>query len=164
MGGRASRARPRPLPGQDPARFGHGPTLQPDRHHGYGGGTGPATHCLLAAAEDSFDFSALLSGTHDASPIRAFALHQTNSLALALRRGAWKFLDHAGSGGNDYTRPLLVDFALDDGAPRAPAQLFHLASDPGETRNLLYEQAGTARRLKAELEGFKAAGRSAPER
>ena len=38
------------------------------------------------AAEDSFDFSALLSGTHDASPIRAFALHQTNSLALALRQ------------------------------------------------------------------------------
>jgi arylsulfatase A-like enzyme len=114
------------------------------------------------SAEDSFDFSALLTGTHDGSPIRNFALHQTISLDLALRRGAWKYLDHSGSGGNDYTRPLLADFALDDGAPDAPAQLFNLASDPGETRNLYYEEPETASRMKQELEDFKASGRSAP--
>ena len=117
-----------------------------------------------AVAEDSFDFSALLTGTHDGSPIREFALHQTISLDLALRRGAWKYLDHSGSGGNDYTRPFLADFALDDGAPDAPAQLFDLASDPGETRNLYYEEAETASRMKQELEDFKTAGRSAPGR
>jgi len=117
-----------------------------------------------ASAEDSFDFSALLTGTHDGSPIREFALHQTISLDLALRRGAWKYLDHSGSGGNDYTRPLLADFALDDGAADAPAQLFNLASDPGETRNLYYEEAETASRMKQELEDFKAAGRTAPGR
>ncbi len=117
-----------------------------------------------ASAEDSFDFSALLTGTHDGSPIREFALHQTISLDLALRRGAWKYLDHSGSGGNDYTRPFLADFALDDGAPDAPAQLFNLASDPGETRNLYYEEAETASRMKQELEDFKATGRSAPGR
>ena len=116
------------------------------------------------AAEDSFDFSALLTGAHDGSPIREFALHQTISLDLALRRGTWKYLDHAGSGGNDYTRPFLADFTLDDGAPDAPAQLFDLAGDPGETRNLLYEEADTAERLKAELEQLRSAGRSAPER
>ena len=116
------------------------------------------------AAEDSFDFSALLAGNHDGSPIRKFALHQTISLDLALRQGPWKYLDHAGSGGNDYTRPFLVDFALDDGAPDAPAQLFDLASDPGETRNLYYEEAETANRMKEALEEFKAAGRSAPAR
>ena len=117
-----------------------------------------------ASAEDSFDFSALLTGTHDGSPIREFALHQTISLDLALRRGAWKYLDHSGSGGNDYTRPFLADFALDDGAPDAPAQLFDLASDPGETRNLYYEEAETASRMQQELEDFKTAGRSAPWR
>lgn len=116
------------------------------------------------AAEDSFDFSALFTGTHDGTPIREFALHQTITLDLALRRGTWKYLDHAGSGGNDYTRPFLVDFTLDDGAPDAPAQLFDLAGDPGETRNLLYEEAETAERLKAELDQLRSAGRSAPER
>ena len=57
-----------------------------------------------------------------------------------------------------------VDFALDDGAPDAPAQLFDMASDPGETRNLYYQEAETANRMKEALEEFKAAGGSAPAR
>lgn len=116
------------------------------------------------AAEDSFDFSRLLTGRHDGGPIRDHAIHQTNRLALALRRGAWKYLDHPGSGGNDYARPSLADFVLDDGAPDAPAQLYDLAADPGETANLYYERPEIARDLKARLDALVAAGRSAPER
>ena len=116
------------------------------------------------AAEDSFDFSPLLRGAHDGTPIREFTLHQTNRLDLAIRRGHWKYLDHAGSGGNDYSRPQLAGFAIDDGAPDAPAQLFNLADDPGETKNLYFEEPETAAALKAQLDSLAAAGRSAPAR
>lgn len=116
------------------------------------------------AAEDSFDFSALFEGEPVEEPVREFTLHQTNRLALALRRGNWKYLDHAGSGGNDYSRPQLVGYAVDDGAPDAPAQLFDLAEDPGETRNLYFEQSETALELKARLDALIEAQRSAPPR
>lgn len=116
------------------------------------------------AAEDSFDFAPLLLGTHDGTPIRDFTLHQTNRLALAIRQGRWKYLDHTGSGGNDYSRSQLALFAIDDGAPSAPGQLFDLEADPGETRNLYYEQAEVVSRLKFELDRLVEAGRSAPAR
>lgn len=116
------------------------------------------------AAEDSFDFSALFKGEPVDRPVREITLHQTNRLALALRRGNWKYLDHVGSGGNDYSRPQLVGYALDDGAPDAPAQLFDLAEDPGETRNLYFEQSETALELKARLDALIEAQRSAPPR
>ena len=117
-----------------------------------------------SAAEDSFDFSALFAGERSDSAIREFTLHQTNRLALALRRGPWKYLDHAGSGGNDYTRSNLVGFALDDGAQNAPGQLYDLESDPGEIRNLYYQETERAVRLKSELDALVSAGRSAPSR
>ncbi len=116
------------------------------------------------AAEDSFDFSGLLSGTYDGSAVREFTLHQTNRLALALRQGPWKYLDHAGSGGNDYSRPQLAGFVVDEGAPGAPAQLYNLADDPGETRNLYFREPETTARMKAQLDAFVSSGRSAPLR
>ncbi len=116
------------------------------------------------AAEDSFDFAPVLLGARDVSPVREFTLHQTNRLELAIRHGQWKYLDHAGSGGNDYSRPLLAGLAIDNGVPEAPGQLYDLASDPGETRNLYFDESETAMRLKADLDRLVAAGRSAPRR
>ena len=116
------------------------------------------------AAEDSFDFSSVLTGDHDGRPVREFTLHQTNRLELAIRQGSWKYLDHIGSGGNDYSRPQLATFAIDTGAQGAPGQLYNLDADPGETRNLYFEEQETAQFLKASLRRLVAAGRSAPER
>ena len=116
------------------------------------------------AAEDSFDFAPVLLGTHDGAPVREFTLHQTNRLELAIRQGRWKYLDHAGSGGNDYSREMLAGYVIDDGAPGAPAQLYDLDADPGETANLYFEQPETAARLKAELDRIVKTGRSAPRR
>ncbi len=118
----------------------------------------------LDSAEDSFDFSKVLTGTDSGAPVRDHTLHQTNRLALAIREGPWKYLDHSGSGGNDYERPELAGYALDDGAPDAPAQLYDLSVDPGETRNLYFERPEIVERLKARLDGLVAAGRSAPSR
>ena len=116
------------------------------------------------AAEDSYDFSPLLAGTQGVPPVREFTLHQTNRLELAIRVGPWKYLDHAGSGGNDYNRPQLAGFAIDDGAPGAPAQLYNLAEDPGETKNLYFDEPERVATLKAKLDSLVAAGRSVSRR
>ena len=46
------------------------------------------------AAEDSFNMLPALLGEAGEAPIREYTLHQTISLALAIRRGDWKYLDH----------------------------------------------------------------------
>ena len=112
------------------------------------------------AAEDSFNILPVLLGEDAGKPIRPYTLHQTISLELAITRGSWKYLDHQGSGGNDYTREGLRDYALPDTAPDAPGQLYDLETDPGETTNLYFEHPDIVRELKGLLEQSKRAGRS----
>ncbi len=114
------------------------------------------------AAEDSFDFLPVLKGEQGEEPIRNYTLHQTNQLALAIRQGKWKYLDHQGSGGNDYGREQLRPYALADTAPAAPGQLYDLEGDPGETTNLYFAEAEIVERLKAQLDAAVEGGRSAP--
>jgi arylsulfatase A-like enzyme len=113
------------------------------------------------AAEDSFDLLPELLGKAGGGPLRAYTLHQTISLALAIRRGPWKFLDHRGSGGNNYDNAELKRFAMPDEAPDAPGQLYNLANDPGETTNLNFKHPEIVQELKALLDASKAAGRTA---
>jgi arylsulfatase A-like enzyme len=116
------------------------------------------------AAEDSFNMLPVLLNEPVPEPIRPYTLHQTNSLALAIRRGPWKYLDHKGSGGNRYDRGQLVPYALPETAPDAPGQLYDLSTDPGETTNLYFQHPEIVRELKTQLDLFKASGRSAPLR
>ena len=117
-----------------------------------------------AAAEDSFNLLPALLG-EDRAPIRPYLLTQAfaGARSLSIRRGNWKYLDHPGSGGNRYdNNPELKRFALPDAAPNAPGQLYDLATDPGETNNLLSSHAGIAQDLKTLLEASKKSGRSRP--
>ena len=116
------------------------------------------------AAEDSFNFLPALTGEQGNSSVREYTLHQTIQLALAIRRGPWKYLDHQGSGGNDYTREALQAYVLPEKAPGAPAQLYNLESDPGETTNLYFEHPEIVKELKSQLDEFVSSGRSAPTR
>lgn len=114
------------------------------------------------AAEDSFNMLPVLLGTQQ-EPVREFTLHQTMRLALAIRQGDWKYLDHQGSGGNNYIRnKRLAAFALPEALPDAPGQLYNLKSDPGETTNLYDQHPEVVRELQAKLEASNASGRSAP--
>ena len=115
------------------------------------------------AGEDSFDMLPVLTGGKD--PVRPYTLHQTMSLALAIRQGDWKYLDHAGSGGNNYERDGewgMKQFALPELAPAAPGQLYNLKQDPGETRNLYHERPELVAQLKQLLQSTVDKGRSAP--
>ncbi|HPM84972.1 MAG TPA: sulfatase-like hydrolase/transferase, partial [Candidatus Anammoximicrobium sp.] len=118
------------------------------------------------AAEDSFSMLPALLG-EDSGPLRPYLLQQAfgGPRYLAIRRGNWKYLDHTGSGGNRYDDASpLKPFFLPDTAGGAPGQLYDLETDPGETKNLYFEQPQIVKELKALLEQSKASGRSRPER
>ena len=111
-------------------------------------------------AEDSFDLSPLLLGKIDGAGARPYTLYQTISLALAIRKGPWKYLDHTGSGGNNYNDADLKPFALPDTAPDAPGQLYNIDTDPGEKMNLYFKHPKIVKELKTLLDQSKASGRS----
>ena len=70
-------------------------------------------------ARDSFDMLPAMLGRQatDAS-IRPYLLTQSFRGEFQLRQGAWKFLDHSGSGGNRYDRGVMKAYALpQDGPP-----------------------------------------------
>ena len=116
------------------------------------------------AAEDSFNLLPVLVGEQcESDPIRPYTLSQTISLALAIRKGNWKYLDHKGSGGNNYDRESLIQWKIPELAPQAPGQLYDLENDPGETRNLYFERPEKVGELKALLDVAKNSGRSRPE-
>lgn len=116
------------------------------------------------AAEDSYNFLPVLTGASGDEPVREYTLHQTIQLALAIRRGPWKYLDHQGSGGNDYGREELRGYVLPENAPDAPGQLYDLETDPGERRNLYFEHPEIVEELKAKLDEFVESGRSVNRR
>lgn len=116
------------------------------------------------AAEDSFNMLPAWLG-EAAAPIRPYLLQQAfgGQRTLSIRRGDWKYLDHTGSGGNRYENdPRLQPFQLSDIAANAPGQLYDLATDPGETRNLAFERPEIVIELKTLLEQSKTSGRSRP--
>lgn len=111
------------------------------------------------AAPDSCNLLPVLLNGDGTQPARAFTLQQACAV-LSIRQGPWKYLDHRGSGGNNYDSPEFRPFALPDTAPGAPGQLYNLADDPGETANLYFKYPEIVRKLKSLLETSKAQGRS----
>ncbi|MBM4088794.1 MAG: arylsulfatase [Planctomycetes bacterium] len=118
------------------------------------------------AAEDSFNLLPALLG-QDSGPIRPYLLQQAfgGPRSLSIRRGHWKYIDHPGSGGNRYeNNPELKPFMLPETAPGAPGQLYNLEADPGETRNLYFDEPRIVKELKTLLDQSKASGQSRAER
>ena len=116
------------------------------------------------AATDSYDMLPAMLGTQDESKsIRPYMLTQSFRGEFQLRAGDWKYLDHKGSGGNSYAREPMKSYALPDTAPEAPGQLYNLQTDPGETKNLYFEEEGKRKELQQLLQQLKSSGRSAPK-
>lgn len=116
------------------------------------------------AAEDSYNMLPALLG-QAGKPIRPCMLEQAFGGArwLSIRKGSWKYLDHQGSGGNNYETAVIKPYALPDSEPNAPGQLYDLSKDPGETKNLYFEEPEIVNELKAALDESKRSGRSAPK-
>ncbi len=139
------------------------------------------TGATLAAADgpDSFNVLPALTGTPD-KPLRDHVvLAPSKQEHLAIRQGNWVYIGAQGGGGFAATRPgdhtlggpAALKFAgeansdVEDGRlrPGAPdAQLYDLAADPAQTRNVIREHPEVAARLKALLAACRAKARTAP--
>jgi arylsulfatase A-like enzyme len=110
------------------------------------------------AGEDSFDILPALLGRTGSKPLREATIHQSSRGVLALRQGDWKLIQQLGSGG--FSQPARV--APKPGQPIG--QLYNLADDPSEQKNLYAEHPEIVRRLTEILERYKRDGRSRPQR
>lgn len=114
-------------------------------------------------ARDSFDMLPAMLGNQDPSQsIRPHLLTQSFRGEFQIRKGDWKYLDHQGSGGNNYDKDIMKGYALEELEPKAPGQLYDLAKDPGETTNLYYREETQRKQLQELLTQLKESGRSAP--
>lgn len=114
-------------------------------------------------ARDSYDMLPVLLGIRDeGDPVRPHLLTQSFRGEFQIRQGYWKYMDHKGSGGNNYDDPELAKYKLPETAPDAPGQLYNLAMDQGETTNLYYTETEKREELQKLLQHLKTSGRSAP--
>ena len=97
------------------------------------------------AAPDSFNQLSSLLAEKPATPVRDHLVHQTNGVQnLALRVGNWKYLPPQGKG-----------TARNPSDPGG--QLYNLATDPNETKNLAKDEPAKVKELSARLESLRAA-------
>lgn len=107
------------------------------------------------AAEDSVSFLPALNG--DTDPVREGTVHHSVNGSFAIRKGDWKLMLCAGSGGWSYPRP---NEAKSLGLP--PVQLFNLKTDPSETTNLYSTNYDKVKELYDLLVDYVENGRSTP--
>ncbi len=101
------------------------------------------------AGEDSFSLMPLLKG--EDKPIRENAVSASMGGVPAVRLGSWKYIPAPGSGG------------WGTGGDQAqPVQLYNLAEDLGETKNLAAAMPEKVAEMKALLEKLIIDGRSTP--
>jgi len=108
------------------------------------------------AAEDSVSILPDLLGTA-VGPVRQATVHHSIDGSFAIRQGPWKLILGPDSGGWSAPKP-----GSDEAKGLPPVQLYDLARDPGERRNLQAEHPGIIERLTGLLERYVAEGRSTP--
>lgn len=111
------------------------------------------------AGPDSVDISpALLRGKGRRKPLREAIVSHSENGTFSIRRGGWKLvLDNQTSGG----------WMVPEGQPPipgSPGQLYNLAEDPAETRDLWAERPDIVAELTALLNKYRRDGRSVPPR
>ncbi len=114
-------------------------------------------------ARDSYDMLPAMLGIQDENgSVRPYLLTQSFRGEFQIRQEKWKYLDHKGSGGNNYGEDWMKKYALPESEPDAPGQLYNLEDDPDETRNLYFSEADKRKQLQELLQQLKSSGRSAP--
>jgi arylsulfatase A-like enzyme len=105
------------------------------------------------AGEDSFSLLPILRGEN--KPIRQFAISHASTGLPSLRRGDWKILFGPNGGGFGGGAAK-----AENAAPRV--QLYDLAADLGETKNLAAEKPELVAELMSVMEKLVSEGRSTP--
>lgn len=107
--------------------------------------------------EDSFNLLPLLLDNYPEVFQRKATVHSSINGSFSLRKGKWKMLFSASSGGWSYPKP-----GKDDGviANLPPYQLYDLETDPGETENLYEKYPEIAKELRTLMIKYIEDGRS----
>ena len=113
------------------------------------------TDLPAGSCEDSVSFLPAFSGQPIQSS-RAGVVHHSYSGHFAYRLGDWKLLLARGSGGWSSPKEAQV------GSDRPKAQLYNLAEDVGEQKNLYLKETEVARKLLSQLTQDVISGRSTP--
>lgn len=108
------------------------------------------------AGEDSVSILPALRGTAGA-PLREAIVHHSIHGNFSIRQGTWKLELCPGSGGWSTPKP---GTAAEKGLPKV--QLYDLATDIGETKNVQGEHPEIVEKLTKLLEKYVAEGRSTP--
>jgi arylsulfatase A-like enzyme len=107
------------------------------------------------AGEDTYSMLPAMMG-RKGKPIREAVVHHSNQGMFGIRQGNWKLEFGLGSGG-------FSDPQTEQPKPGGPqGQLYDLASDPKEEKNLWLEWPDQVARLTALLEKYKRQGHSRP--
>ena len=110
-----------------------------------------------SAAEDSVSLMPVLQAQDLATPLHEAVICHSISGVFVVRKGQWKLVYSAGSGG--LSQPRDGD-ATKRGLPEW--QLYDLSADPKETSNLINRHPELAKELTAILRGYIENGRSTP--
>ncbi|MFR9644468.1 MAG: sulfatase-like hydrolase/transferase [Rikenellaceae bacterium] len=109
--------------------------------------------------EDSYDLSPVLLSTKEKEPIREATIHHSQAGDFTIRKGDWKLLISASSGGWSYPRPGKDDAVI---ATLPPVQLYNMATDPSETTNVYLEHPEIVEELRQLTIKYIENGRSTP--
>jgi arylsulfatase A-like enzyme len=107
-------------------------------------------------AEDSFSLLPVLFDANRQQPAREATVHHSINGSFAIRKGQWKLLLAAGSGGWSSPRPG------EEPAGAPDIQLYDLSVDEGEKVNVHDKHPEVTDELKALLNKYIKEGRSAP--
>ena len=104
------------------------------------------------AGEDSYNVLPALLGQSHPSPIREATIHHSISGKFAVRKGKWKYIEVAGSGG----------WTGGGNSTGSPKQLYDMQADPSEQTNLYDSNPEIVSEIEALLEKYKTGSRSTP--
>ena len=111
-----------------------------------------AVEGVNSEAEDSFNLLPLLTGKQGRKPLREAVIHHSSEGLFSIRQGPWKLVLGRGSGG--FTEPVKV--VPMPGEP--DGELYNIASDPHEDRNLYQQRPEVVSRMRDLLETYKSRG------
>jgi arylsulfatase A-like enzyme len=119
-----------------------------------------------AAGPDSFNVLPALLGEKTGKPCREYLIEQDNAgNALALRKGPWKLMPGRARGKGQRRKPEVehpAEAVAKQNYPPTNVELYNLADDLSETKNVAAAHPDIVAEMAAKLEEIKSKGRSRP--
>lgn len=115
------------------------------------------------AAEDSFDVGRAFTERSPGAPVRESIIVHSAGAVYGVRMGDWKFIERAGAPAFEHRNAKKAAAAKKKGATGAARdELYDLKRDPSEERDVAAANPAQVAKMKALLDGARAAGFTRP--